>query len=644
MQPITPAPRRPDTSDPSSTPNASVPRLRKASTACRECKRTKARCHIREGASECDRCTERHLSCVFDLEEDMRRKLAHKRKIEKLEEERNDLLQLVKTLQNSSDANAMQVLSLIRSKPPLSKIKLYIDKNISEHEQETTPSLAEIHNQTSMLENGNKRTYSHRALTIQRLVDIPVYRIPAAPWTSVTESDDFVSHLISLWLTWSYPFYNWIDRELFLRDAQEGKSNSQFCSPFLVNCILAEACFHSDYLEAYADPNNPDSRGIHFYEEARKLYEKIEGRLDMPTIQGCGVLFVCMAIMGKDRMGWWYLGQVRSMAEEYAKKHPNSPSDTPTRESRAIDNTIWGIYNLTATASISLMKHMAIDRPNRHLLPCDHSEDDTWAAYPRQMDTVQSHIPCVLNSFTALSEINVNASRLVFATGLKTPPGELEKTLKGIQARLDGWRNDLPTCLTLDNATIPQSLSLHMLYHTVVIVLWGLLKKEATDDENNIKITREAAKKACVDSALAIVNLLHIHRTRWGPDHISPTTIHWVSMALFTMVEDLDNSEHRNAFTKLCVTARAFSQKWTLMKGILRMLQVSAQKYGLTLPPEARALFADLQKMWDEGLRDQFRSLYPNPISLSETGGDRTLDEAELDSFLKKWDRLEGFE
>lgn len=146
----------------------------------------------------------------------MRRKLAHKRKIEKLEEERNDLLQLVKTLRNSSDAKAMQVLNLIRSKTPLSKIKLYIDKNISEPERETTPSLAEIYNQTSMLENGNKRTYSHRALTIQRLVDIPVYRIPAAPWTSVTESDDFVSHLISLWLTWSYPFYNWIDRELFV--------------------------------------------------------------------------------------------------------------------------------------------------------------------------------------------------------------------------------------------------------------------------------------------------------------------------------------------------------------------------------------------------------------------------------------------
>lgn len=166
------------------------------------------------------------------MEEDKRRKLAHKRKIVKLEEERDDLLQLVKALQNSSDSKAIQVLNLMRSKAPLSEVKLYIDNDNSELERETTPTL-------------NKQMSSHRGPDTQHPVDIPVYRISAAPWTSVTESDDFVSHLISLWLTWSHPFYNWIDRELFLRDAVAGKANSQFCSPFLVNCILAEACVSS---------------------------------------------------------------------------------------------------------------------------------------------------------------------------------------------------------------------------------------------------------------------------------------------------------------------------------------------------------------------------------------------------------------
>ncbi|RAL03710.1 Zn(II)2Cys6 transcription factor [Aspergillus ibericus CBS 121593] len=418
MQPIAPAPPR--TAAPSfSAPNASVPRLRKASVACRECKRTKARCQFSDGAAACDRCTKRHLSCTFDLDEDMRRKSAHKRKIGKLEAERNDLLQLVQTLQDSSDAKAMQLLDLIRTKAPLSELKLYMDHNISPPERETTPPLA-VYNQTS--------------------------------------TDDLVSHLISLWMTWSHPYYSWIDRELFLRDAQAGKPNSQFCSPFLVNCILAEACFHSDLPEVYADQNDPESKGVHFYEEARRLYETIEDRRDLPSIQGCGVLFVCMAAMGKDHIGWWYLGQVRKMAEAFTNKHP-PPSEAST-ESHAVDTTLWDIYNLTATASISLMKNLAIDRPNRPHFPCAHRTDDPWVPYPRQINPIQSHIPCVLNSFTALSEINVHANRMVLASGLEPPLHQLVRTLKDVQRRLEDWKNKLPPCLTLDNTTVPRSLSL----------------------------------------------------------------------------------------------------------------------------------------------------------------------------------------
>ena len=50
--------------------------------------------------------------------------------------------------------------------------------------------------------------------------------------------------------------------------------------------------FHSDYPEAYADPDDLNSKGAHFYEEARRHYEKVEGQLDVPTLQGSGVMYV----------------------------------------------------------------------------------------------------------------------------------------------------------------------------------------------------------------------------------------------------------------------------------------------------------------------------------------------------------------
>ncbi|PYH80499.1 hypothetical protein BO82DRAFT_433285 [Aspergillus uvarum CBS 121591] len=100
--------------------------------------------------------------------------------------------------------------------------------------------------------------------------------------------------------------------------------------------------------------------------------------------------------------------------------------------------------------------------------------------------------------------------------------------------------------------------------------------------------------------------------------------------------------DHRNAFTELCIIARTFARKWTFMKGILRMLHVSAQKDGVALPPETHALFVDFSdRVWGRAQRDRFRSLYPNPSSLAETGGDRSREEAELSSFLEKWNTLE---
>jgi hypothetical protein len=81
-----------------------------------------------------------------------------------------------------------------------------------------------------------------RAMDIQYLCTIAPVRVPARPWTTVTDSDDLVSHLVSLYLTWGYPFYAFFCRETFVKHMRMGNLNSDFCSPFLVNALLANAC------------------------------------------------------------------------------------------------------------------------------------------------------------------------------------------------------------------------------------------------------------------------------------------------------------------------------------------------------------------------------------------------------------------
>lgn len=77
-----------------------------------------------------------------------------------------------------------------------------------------------------------------------RIADVvnPPISVPAKPWTTITDDDDFVSHLISLWFTWAHPWWHWIDEQAFLEAMRSGDLNNPNCTPYLVNMILADSC------------------------------------------------------------------------------------------------------------------------------------------------------------------------------------------------------------------------------------------------------------------------------------------------------------------------------------------------------------------------------------------------------------------
>ncbi|PYH41008.1 Zn(II)2Cys6 transcription factor domain-containing protein [Aspergillus saccharolyticus JOP 1030-1] len=174
MQSLAPAPSS-IISTPSLGPKVSAVRVRKASAACGECKRLKTKCIFRDKAAACENCTKRHLSCTLDLDRDMRRKSAYKKRIEELTEERDTLLQLFQTLQDSSDANSTTLLKMIRSKSSLSNIQLYLS---TKHQQQRSKS-AETVDSSQISTETNRHTLSHRVLSIQQLLDMPTRCIPA---------------------------------------------------------------------------------------------------------------------------------------------------------------------------------------------------------------------------------------------------------------------------------------------------------------------------------------------------------------------------------------------------------------------------------------------------------------------------------
>lgn len=63
-----------------------------------------------------------------------------------------------------------------------------------------------------------------------------------------------------------------------------------------------------------------------------------------------------MALIGKDRLVWLSLGQLGRMVADISSSNPPMQlhgNENKRAEGRAIDNTIWGVYNLTASDHLS---------------------------------------------------------------------------------------------------------------------------------------------------------------------------------------------------------------------------------------------------------------------------------------------------
>lgn len=190
------------------------------------------------GTAPCDWCIKHNLACRIDESTDSRRKIHIKRKIDSLEGDRDVLTRILDSLRNSGVTRMRSLLQLIRSNASVEELQLFVDDRL---EGASTLDSA-VEDDEVHISDQSIFKIPRRVLNAKRLADQPVFRVPAKPWTRVTDDDDFVSHLISLYFTWRHACFPCIDRELFIRDMKAAKLNSQFCSPFLVNAILADAC------------------------------------------------------------------------------------------------------------------------------------------------------------------------------------------------------------------------------------------------------------------------------------------------------------------------------------------------------------------------------------------------------------------
>ncbi|KAF2258328.1 hypothetical protein CC78DRAFT_125650 [Lojkania enalia] len=334
-------------------------------------------------------------------------------------------------------------------------------------------------------------------------------------WTVVTADIDLVEGLLDLYFRWSHPFYVIFSRECFYKDFRSGRE--KYCSPLLVNAILAYACHFTDEPLARTEPDNFRTAGDHFFAEARRLLHEDETP-SLTTTQALCVMAMREPSAGRDSSGFMYIGRCMRMAVELGLHLNNSaappmhltPSETEVRKV-----TFWGCFTVDTVWSVCIGRIAQLPRAAITLDKPILDEPTTGGKYERPYDAFrlvpgQVTSRMFLQEFSTLCEL-VNDNNFMFFA-----PKErfTSRRLLDCYHKYLNWHRNLPAPLCLpdeasDVPPQPHIIVLHMLYHTIVLHLFRPLLK--------VDIIRSDVRPRdiCIESANKVSELLRLYRKHY---------------------------------------------------------------------------------------------------------------------------------
>ncbi|KAL4924206.1 uncharacterized protein BDV17DRAFT_284853 [Aspergillus undulatus] len=467
------------------------------------------------------------------------------------------LLSHIFELIQSRDGPGIQpLIELIRHGATFPEVRCYLDQVMT---GTPTPEKASSLNlQNARLRAGYEvesraPAFRSKVMDVHYLCDFAPVKVPAKPWTTVTDDDALVSHLISLYFTWDYPFYAFVDREILVKHMQMGNLQSDFCSPLLVSALLANACHYSHYSEAYTVPGDVKTKGTDFLAEAERhlqTYRFEKGCIvRLASLQATLLLYERYSMVGDDDNGYIMLSQALEMAEALGIINSPDLDLDPSFMSEdmisSVKRTAWGLFQIDTIVHTNFLRPSMVHSVSLQRIDRDASKPtDMWAAYPLNRPDRPSWLSQAFDEACRLSFIARDMSQTLSPKA--DPQGNTQEQKHDLHNKLRDWEAHLPPTFAMKEKPAPHILLLRMRYHALLINLycdWFEGKppfNEITgqaDQEPSTRVADPGALATALSSAREIASLTRLHKEEYGMERAHQFAMYAILLALFAFLE-----------------------------------------------------------------------------------------------------------
>ncbi|KAL5118147.1 Nitrogen assimilation transcription factor nit-4 [Pleosporales sp. CAS-2024a] len=606
------------------------------SSACVPCRRRKSKCDGTTPA--CSACAAvYHTACVYDLTSDHRRKGVYKQDGDGLKTRHATLHTLVQAILNAPDAAVADLVHQMRtceSLDALAETLLARDHGAAaaadEHARRPpTPPLAPapptFESQLSgkmgelRLEDGSTRYIggtSHliyvdkgpaAAAASTPADDGQAAADPFCSWTAATADAGLVQHLISMYFCWHYSFFTTLSKNRFLHEFRLGRPppgshrRMQYCTPLLVNAMLALGCHFSSWPGARASRDDSATAGDHFFKEAKRLImeDDLHEVPTLATVQALALMSVREAGCGREAKGWVYSGMSFRMACDLGLNlgmHSKGSMDENEEDARRI--TFWGCFLFDKCWSNYLgrlpqLHNTMVTVPKFDVFPNEDAE--TWSAITdsgvNQAHSQPSRTRAIALQISKLCEISSDLMNFFYnptdMDKVKAKQAELKK-LSEIHMRLETWRRELPKELEPKEGGLPHMLVMHMFFQLLYIHLFRPFLKYSP---NNSPLPAQVSpRKLCTQAAAMISKLLRLYKRSHGLRQICNICVYIAHSACTIHLLNLPEKNARRDIIHGVKHLEEIAEGWLCARRSLGILSVLAKRWKVELPEEADAV------------------------------------------------------